>query len=123
MDTTQNKSDLIAKMTDLQKLDGKTLSDEKFEIKSYFKELNVSEARMKFHIRSSMVHSVKMNYPSDPQFRNNLWECQHCAYIDTQSHIILTCPAYEDLRVNKDLDNDKDIVQFFKEVLDRRDDK
>ena len=60
----QNKSDLIAKMTDLQKLDGKTLSEEKFEIKSYFKELNVSEARMKFHIRSSMVHSVKMNYPS-----------------------------------------------------------
>ena len=71
----------------------------------------------------SMVRSVKMNYPSDQHFRDNLWECQHCSYIDTQSHIILTCPAYEDLRVNKDLESDKDLVQFFKEVLDKRDDK
>ena len=116
-----NKSDLLSKMTNLQKIDGESLAGETFKLKSYFKELNVTEARMKFHIRSSMVRSVKMNYPSDPQFKTDLWECQHCFCIDTQSHIILTCPAYEELRVNKNLENDKDLVQFFKEVLDIRD--
>ena len=84
--------------------------------------MNVEESRLKFQIRSSMVRSVKMNYPSDPQFKQELWECQHCLCRDTQSHIILTCPAYEDLRVNKDLENDNDLVKFFQEVLEMRDD-
>ena len=70
-----------------------------------------------------MVQSVKMNFPSDPQFKREMWECQHCSCIDTQSHIILSCPAYNEIRTNKNLENDKDLVQFFKEVLEMRDDK
>ena len=118
-----NKSDLLDKMTNLTKLDGEALSDEHFELKTYIKELNVDEARTKFRIRTSMVQSVKMNFPSDPQFKREMWECQHCSCIDTQSHIILSCPAYNEIRTNKNLENDKDLVQFFKEVLEMRDDK
>ena len=117
-----NKSDLLSKMSTLNKLNNKLLSEEKYEMKPYFRELNVMEARLKFRIRSSMVPSVKMNFSSDKKFQQELWECQHCAYIDTQSHIISSCPAYEQLRINKNLENDKDLVQFFKEVLQMRDD-
>ena len=116
-----NKSDLLSKMTNLSKLNCKSLSEEKYCIKDYFSELNVEEARIKFRIRSSMMRTVKMNFSSDPKFRQDLWECQHCSYRDTQSHIILTCPAYEHLRVNKNLESDKDLVLFFQEVLERRD--
>ena len=67
-----------------------------------------------------MVRTVKMNYPSDPKNSHELWKCPHCDFIDSQRHIILTCPAYQHLRVNKFFEKDHDLVQFFQEVLKMR---
>ena len=105
-----------------QKLDEKVLAKEDFEIKSYFTKLNVEQARLKFQIRSSMVKTVKMNYSSDPKYSHEMWKCSHCDLIDTQNHIISTCNAYQHLRVNKNLENDHDLVKFFQEVLKMRED-
>ena len=38
---------------------------------------------------------------------------------DTQAHI-LSCPGYEDLREDKDLSSDKDLVGYFRLVMNRR---
>ena len=115
-----NKVDLLSQMKTKKKMDEKTLAEEKFELKPYFTELNVSQARLKFQIRSSMVKSVKMNFSSDPKYSHELWKCPHCDFVDTQWHIISTCPAYKHLRVNKNFENDKDLVKFFQEVITMR---
>ena len=60
-----NKKDLLHKMKTKKKMDEKTLEKEDFEIKTYFSDLNLEQARLKFQIRSSMVRTVKMNYPSE----------------------------------------------------------
>ena len=67
-----------------------------------------------------MVKTVKINFPSDPSFRRDLWGCQHCDHIDTQSHILLFCPKYDNLRIMKNFDDDQDLVEFFQQVIDMR---
>ena len=97
----------------------KDLSEESFERKGYLSEMNMSEARMFYKIRTKMV-KAKMNFSSDYKNRATLWKCDSCCRsIDTQAHIKI-CPAYEHLREGKSLDCDKDLVQYFKEVLSIR---
>ena len=38
---------------------------------------------------------------------------------DSQSHVLL-CPAFSDLRENMDLEDDRELVEFFKSVVERR---
>ena len=38
---------------------------------------------------------------------------------DSQSHVLL-CPAFSDLRENMDIEDDRDLVEFFKGVVERR---
>ena len=64
----------------------------------------------------------QMNFKSDPLLKANLWTC--FGYVlrsknrlapvsqDTQSHI-LSCVAYADLRKDKNLRDDKDLVESF----------
>ena len=56
----------------------------------------------------------------NPIYTRELWECNECSQIDTQSHILMTCPGYQHLRVNKNFDNDHDLVKFFQQVIDLR---
>ena len=66
-----------------------------------------------------MTRLVKMNFPSDRVYSSDLWSCWHCPNIDTQAHI-RHCPAYQHLRMDKNLDNDMDLVKFFQEVIKLR---
>ena len=73
-----------------------------------------------FRIRSKMVKYVKMNFPSDTTYKHELWTCPDCPLIDTQSHIILTCPKFENVRANLNLEKDCDLVKLFQEVIKSR---
>ena len=66
-----------------------------------------------------MTRLVKMKFPSDGGYSSDLWRCWHCPNIDTQAHI-KHCPAYQHMRANKDLDNDKDLVKYFQDVIQMR---
>ena len=72
-----------------------------------------------------MTSTVKMNFKSDAKFASELWKCDGCAKlskignIDTQLHI-LWCKGYADLREDKNLDNDKHLVDYFRSVISRR---
>ena len=68
-----------------------------------------------------MLPTVKRNFPSDPKFANAMWKCEMCTKIDTINHI-KSCPGYEEFRVDKNLNNDGDLVKYFKEVLKFRND-
>ena len=102
-----------------KKIDHQQISEENFELKSYFKYVHIAQARTKFRIRSLMKKTVKTNFPSDNQFASDLWKCWHCPMVDTQSHVRV-CPAYEHLRKGKDLNKDLDLARYFCQVIKLR---
>ena len=118
----KNSRDLLKNMKqNYKKIDYKVMMEEKFEVKPYMKNLHLSEARDKFRLRSFMTRTVKTNFSSDKKYMAELWSCWHCPDIDSQAHIRV-CPEYQKLRDNKDLDNDHDLVNYFREVIKMRDD-
>ena len=118
----KNKADILERMKPYDKIDHKQMATEKYELKPYFKNLHLSEARDKFRIRSYMTRTVKMNFKSHKQYASDLWTCWHCPKIDSQAHVMI-CPEYEKFRTNKNLENDSDLVTYFREVLKFRDEK
>ena len=94
--------------------------------------LNISQARMRFKLNSGMTPTVRMNFPSDTEFTKQLWTLWTCfgctsgetggeevGCRDTQTHIIV-CPGYADMRQDKNLSEDKDLVTYFSEVIKKR---
>ena len=61
-----------------------------------------------------------MNRKSDKKFANELWKCNYCLSIDSQSHIVW-CPAFASLREGKNLNDDLDLVNYFQAVMRIRD--
>ena len=80
--------------------------------------MKMEEARMQFRLRTKMF-TCKMNQSSEPKNKATLWECTGCGNVDTQAHI-LWCPAYQDLRVGKSMENNDDVVEYYKNVLSIR---
>ena len=72
-----------------------------------------------------------MNFPSDEVFASQMWSCSGCGRSeqgyelagsrDTQQHIML-CPGYEDLRENINMEDDRELVKYFSQVIKRRKD-
>ena len=67
------------------------------------------------------MFDVKLNYKSDPRHSDKLWQCDSCqsSQIESQDHV-LYCPAYADLRVNKDIKSDRDLIDYMRDVLKLR---
>ena len=89
--------------------------NEEFEVKPYIHNMKLRNARTQFRIRSSTI-PCKMNMKSNAKFAADLWKCDECFSLDSQSHI-LWCEAYAPIREGKSLDNDNDIVQYYQEVM------
>ena len=87
--------------------------------KPYFDKLDLKQARAKFMLESKMIKTVKMHFQSNPDFAKNLWKCWHCQNLDTIIHI-KNCYSYRELRENKNLDDDADLVKYFEEVIQLR---
>jgi len=110
-------------MSKYKKIHADDYKAESCQVQPYLKALNCKDARLRFQLRAKMTPTVKMNFMSDPAYSENLWTCEGCVgankldgFRDTQSHI-LTCEGYADLRVNKNLDSDKDLVDYFDAVI------
>ena len=98
------------------KLRNSKLMSEEFDMKEYIKTMNLSDARTNFRIRCSLLNQVKMNQRSQPTYAYQLWACDECGCVDTQSHI-MWCPSYATLREGLDVDNDLDVVHYFQKVV------
>ena len=126
-----NEDDLLNQIRNYKKLEYSDLKKEHCELKSYMVNLNLHDARMRFKIRAQMTPTIQMNFKNDPAFKANLWTCSGCyprtkhtvteqtRTDDTQSHVLI-CDSYADLRKDKDLSDDKDLVDFFVAVISRR---
>ena len=118
----KNRKDILDNIEskNYKKLDLEELQTEEFERKPYLTELNMQAARTKFALRTRMTKTVKLNYKNDPVNKKSLWKCNDCSSIDSQEHI-LWCPAYGHLRMDKNLQDDKDLTRYFQQVLQLRD--
>ena len=118
---SRNRIDLLdkAKPPANNKLDYNSLVAEEFGKKEYFSKLNLPDARLKFALRTKMTRTVQTNYKGDKKFTSNKWLCRDCKVEDTQDHI-LRCPTYQHLRIEKNLNDDKDLVNYFRKVIDIR---
>ena len=78
--------------------------------------MKLRNSRTMFRARSSMLRDVKMNQKLNPRYAAELWKCDDCMSMDSQSHI-LWCPAYAPLREGKNLLDDLDLVQYYQAVM------
>ena len=100
-----------------KKLENIETEKENFEAKPYLTELNLIQARTKFKLRSRMLE-LRNNYKGEYRKTNLL--CEGCKVsIETQDHVLF-CPFYSELRQDIDLSCDKDLVNYYREVMDIR---
>ena len=110
------KKYFITEISTSSKLAESRMSEEKFEMKNYIKEMKMTDAQEFFKYRTKMTN-VKYNYKHDKGYSLELWKCDSClSNIETQSHI-LWCPAYQELRTGKSLESQEDLVNYIKNVL------
>ena len=124
-----NRNEILQNMKGYKKIDIKDHLNEPFRVQPYLRSLNISEARLKFKIKTCMTPTIRMNFPSDRAFAKELWTCTGCTSTmtgsevvgkrDTQSHVMI-CPGYEDFRENMNLDEDRDLVKYFSKVIKSR---
>ena len=123
-----NKIKLIEKVESAQykKIDLNKFRNDDHNLKSYFKDLSVTDSRLRCKI--IMTPRIKMNFQSDRIFTRNMWVCENCSsdsefgVRDTQNHVLLFCPGLAHLREGKNLSEDRDLVDFFKAVIQLRSD-
>ena len=99
---------------------------DKHQVQPYLKNMNIAQARMKFKLKTQMTPTVQMNFSSSAEFATQLWTCSGCSTSrpdgqvvgrrDTQSHIMI-CPGYSNIRQDLDLENDRDLVDYFSQVV------
>ena len=116
----KNTEDLLQMMKNLRKINFAEILNEKFELKEYMRNLKYEDALAMFRIRSKVVRTVKTHFKSDKVFSEQLWTCDGCLRLDTSEHLVHHCPKYDDLREGLDFDKDEDLVNFFRKVIDRR---
>ena len=111
----------IVKEKKYKKINHIALSEADLAIKPYLKSLNVADARLHFKIQCRMVPTVKMNFQSDAKYTSALWACGSCRsdLRDSQEHV-LVCSSYETYRKDKNLSEEKDLVDYYKSVLKHR---
>ena len=99
------------------KLEDINTDEEKFQAQPYLTNLTLDEARTKFKLRSKMLE-VKENFKG--KFKATTLNCDSClSSYDTQDHILF-CPAYSELRKDKDINSDKDLVDYVCKVMKLR---
>ena len=60
-----------------------------------------------------------MNFRNDKNYSKDLWKCNKCGNIDTESHL-LWCSKYENIRENLDLNQNKDLCKYLLKILSLR---
>ena len=116
----KSEEDVQASFSSFSKLTDKGFEKENLQLKNYIQEMSLRQARTNFRIRSNMIRT-KMNMKSSPKFASDLWKCDDCLSLDSQSHI-MWCPAYAPLREGKSLKSDTDLVEYFQAVIKLRED-
>ena len=99
----------------------KVIQAESWGLKEYVKSVNLYSVRSTWELRAYML-KVAGNYSHHSRYLATDWRCQACQLQvrEDQDHLATTCDGYKDLREGKDMDDDKEMVDFFRMVMRRR---
>ena len=98
----------------------KTMINQNLELKEYVKKGTLYSARKTWEVRCHML-DVAANYPGANKYKASGWMCKACnlKVKEDQEHLTV-CRAYEDLRLDADLNRENELVDFFTRVMERR---
>ena len=97
-----------------KKLD-KIVDDDPTQAKDYMKVKTLSDTRLIFRLRTEMLE-VKDNMRN--RYKGNNVYCEACDSNTAESQLhVMACPGYAELRAGKDMSKDKDLVDYFREVM------
>ena len=111
-----NRDFLIEWSESYKKVDSLSLAVEEYEIKNYLNELNLAQARLKFRERSSCMKFCRTHASSDQGNIKARFQCFACSNVDVLSHW-RTCLSYANLRRNRDLDSDVDLLAYYQDII------
>ena len=89
-------------------------------IEPYVQDMKLRDARTFFRLRTQML-PAKFNMKSSPKFSNESWKFDFCKKIDSQSHI-KWCSSFAPLREGRNINDDKDLVNYIQQVFKIRED-
>ena len=114
----KNRTFLLEGMSKYKKLDSNSLALEECGMKEYFRTLNLSDARLKFRIRSKCVNTCQTHFPSHQGYIMNSFRCNNCSEfeIDQLSHWH-RCKLFKDKFGEIDNNDEKSIIQFYRNVI------
>ena len=98
------------------------ITQEKYGKQKYFKNTTIEDTRNLFKTRFGL-QKFAGNFTHDRQFSKTDWLCRCRNAIEEEGHIVSgSCEVYSDLRTQfGDLGEDRNLAEFFRAVLDRRD--
>ena len=99
---------------------GKTekLKSEDCAMKDYMRSKSLQEVCDIFRTRTNLVEGFKGNFKN--LYKNSNLNCVGCGQeVDDQAHAT-QYPAYDDLREGINLQHDRDLVVYFRKVMQRR---
>ena len=98
------------------------IKEEEYGKKDYISSQTIPETRKWFRTRYSL-QPFAGNFSHDRKYAKSDWLCRCQEAIENESHITSgSCKVYGDLSSQfGDLHEDKNLVEFFNAVLDRRD--
>lgn len=98
------------------------IQKETYGKKEYLKNKNIYSARQMYRTRFGM-QPFAGNYSHDRRFARSEWLCQCREAREEESHLLSgNCPVYGEIWAKYDkLDDDDNLVNFFNEVLNLRD--
>ena len=97
------------------------IKSEVYGKKDYFKKKKIENVRIQFRARFKMLPFAG-NYGKDRRFSHTEWLCRCGEERELESHLLAGgCKVYGGIRRKYgDLEDDEDLVEFFKEVLEKR---
>ena len=74
-----NRDDILNQMRKpYKKISYEEHVDQKLQLQPYLISLHISDARLCFKLKTGMTPTVRMKFPSDPEFSRKLWTCPGC---------------------------------------------
>ena len=64
-----------------KKIDTESFSAELFQMKSYFKTLNIQQSRLQFKLNSKMTPKIAANFHRDTKYRDMNYLCVGCSVV------------------------------------------
>ena len=74
----KNKSELIACMEGLKKINFEMIRNEEMELRPYFISMNMTDSRLAFKLENHILPTVKLNCKSDKRYQSEGYLCDDC---------------------------------------------